>query len=393
LVNLTGNALKFTSSGTISITVQKEKEIDELVFIHFSVKDTGIGIPKSKIDSVFERFHQGDEDTTRKYGGTGLGLAIVKQLVDIQGGTISVKSEEGKGSEFSFTIPYKIVKDGHHLINLPFNENQEETFIDYPITILVVEDNVMNQNLIKYLFTDWGIHFTISPNGALAIEELKKHSFDLILMDIQMPEMNGYTATQIIREQLHLDTPIVAMTAHAMAGEREKCLSYGMNDYISKPVKEKELYKIIRNLTTNNFIQNNIFSEHQPVEKENNFEIIDIRYLQEITGQRSASQVVLTKQFIEHIPTEVADLENCLKESNYLKAKQVAHNLKTSISIMGLTSKLNEALDYIENHVIQEERSIIIESYFAIIKSVCKKAVDEAKSFLSHLQQSHPSES
>lgn len=388
LINLIGNSIKFTSSGKIEIEVENDKQQGSTIYLSFTVKDTGIGIPKDKISSVFERFHQGDDNTTRKYGGTGLGLSIVKQLVHLQKGSVSVNSEDGKGSEFIFIIPYTIVQQTSLPVYETGQTDEEPLPVNKDILLLVVEDNVLNQNLMQHLLTDWGIQFRIAQNGAEALEEVKTRKFDLVLMDIQMPEMNGYTATGIIRNELHLTVPIVAMTAHAMAGEREKCLSFGMNEYVSKPVKEKELYKIIEALTRQQPKVNPKETIASSVLPHPVFNTIDTAYLKELSGGKKSFQKEMTVQFIAQLPGELQALDTAFAARDYKQCGQVAHSLKTSVSFMGLTEKLNEPLDYIENYIVQEEDSQTVTAHVICVKTICSKAMEEAKQFLADLNES-----
>ncbi|MEJ7625376.1 MAG: ATP-binding protein [Ferruginibacter sp.] len=238
MVNLVGNAVKFTEKGTIELQCSIEKETDKEAEICFRLKDTGIGIPEEKLSVIFERFSQADTNITRKYGGTGLGLAITKQLIELLGGRIQVNSKEGSGTEFSFSLWY--AKAPAELLTakkiIPFQPAYSTTK-----KILVVEDNVMNQKLTGIILKNNGFEFLIAENGSEAVSIIKKNKVDLILMDIQMPVMDGYQATCIIRDELFVTTPIIAMTAHALAGEKEKCIEKGINDYLPKPFSEAEL--------------------------------------------------------------------------------------------------------------------------------------------------------
>ena len=243
LINLISNALKFTKQGSVHVLVDGIN-INGTIVITFKVKDTGIGIPEEKISEIFDRFTQAKSDTSRIYGGTGLGLSIVKKLVELQGGTILVESTKGKGSIFTFTIPYKIADAIEDEVNIK-TEKIKKMDVEDKISVLVVEDNLLNQKLAGLMLKDLGIDFDICSNGKLAVEKLKTHNYNLILMDIQMPEMNGYETTEYIRDELKLTMPIIAMTAHALPGEREKCISFGMSDYISKPIKGNDLQNLI----------------------------------------------------------------------------------------------------------------------------------------------------
>ena len=223
----------------VIVLIEKEK-----VRIKIFIIDSGIGIAKEKQDAIFERFQQAEAETTRRFGGTGLGLSIVKQLVELQGGSLTMKSETGKGSEFIVDIEYKL-PDEEKMLSDALAAAEINTVSFSEVKVLIAEDNPMNQQLIKHLMKNWAIKHTVVSNGLEAIEALRKENFSLILMDIQMPDMDGYTATAVIRAELQSQIPIIAMTAHAMMGEKEKCIQLGMNDYISKPLKETVLYNII----------------------------------------------------------------------------------------------------------------------------------------------------
>ena len=246
LLNLLSNAVKFTPHGKIELKIDVEQESKEDILLKFTVKDTGIGIPKDKIKTIFEGFTQASSDTTRKYGGTGLGLTIVKSLVELQKGKVSVKSQEDVGSEFSFTIPFRKVSKRHD----QDNQAGKESLCDITnLKILVVEDNELNQFLIQSLLLKHEALVDVTPDGLAALDALKANHYDLILMDIQMPNMDGYEATRKIRstfDESKSKIPIVAMTAHALVGEREKCLEAGMDDYITKPIKVRELLNSIQ---------------------------------------------------------------------------------------------------------------------------------------------------
>jgi len=258
IINLTGNAIKFTQKGTINVRAKVLKNSPNCpenirgegnTSLEFSVTDTGIGIPEDKLKYIFERFRQAESHITRKYGGTGLGLSIAKQLVELQGGTLSLKSEFKVGSTFSFCIPYKkSVEDKQKPEIIGEKYNMEKLG---KLNILLVEDNQLNVKLILSLFSEYNLKLQVAENGSVGIEKLKENNFDIILMDMEMPVMNGYEAATIIRKELKNNIPIMAMTAHAMAGERERCLSLGMNDYISKPINASLLFEKIYDLTFN----------------------------------------------------------------------------------------------------------------------------------------------
>ncbi|HTA61759.1 MAG TPA: response regulator [Bacteroidia bacterium] len=252
LINLVGNAIKFTEKGNITISVTTNKKSENKAQILFTVSDTGIGIEKKHQCHIFEYFHQVNSDTTRQYGGTGLGLAIVKRLAEIQGGKAWFTSVENKGSDFFVQMEFEIGR-AHKKIEAQKATNLEGFFLKGK-KILLVEDETLNQMVAKYLLeNELGAQVEIASNGEMAIEMLEKSNFDLVIMDIQMPKMNGYDTAHYIRTKLpepQNKTLILAMTAHAFKDEEIKCKEAGMNDFISKPIKIDELKQKLQLLLT-----------------------------------------------------------------------------------------------------------------------------------------------
>ncbi len=244
LINLLSNAIKFTAKGRIIVRVNLLNEDEEKVTIEIIISDTGIGIPKNKIETIFENFEQASSLSSSLYGGTGLGLAIVKQLVEKQGGTISVQSKLGEGSSFSFTLSFQKTNSE---IALELEEMEYKTRIK-AISVLIVEDVKLNQLLLRTILDDFKFACDIADNGKAAIEKLATNSYDIILMDLQMPIMNGFEATEYIRNKMNLQIPIIALTADVTTVDLEKCKAVGMSDYISKPIDEKQLYSKIIDL-------------------------------------------------------------------------------------------------------------------------------------------------
>jgi signal transduction histidine kinase/CheY-like chemotaxis protein len=371
LVNLIGNAIKFSEQGKITIHVYSNRqENTKALQLAFTVKDNGIGIEKEKLNLIFDRFNQAEEYITRNYGGTGLGLSIVKNLVVLQQGTISVKSEPGKGTEFSFTLPYTIADDQIAHID----QQNQETFKEYInplLEILVVDDNTMNQSLIKHLLMQWNASFDIVSNGIEAIDQLKLKKYTLILMDIQMPKMDGYAATDFIRRELKLELPIIAMTAHAMAGEREKCISYGMNEYIAKPINEDDLFKII-----SRFIEPKPYVEVPSQVTADSYQFIDLTYMKDISKGNRVYEKKVTGQFISFIPEDLIAIHEAYQQQDFKKINSVAHNMKTSVSIMGLLPLLKPCLDTLE---FSQTDSVDVVAAIAKLDGICKNAVTESR--------------
>jgi len=249
LINLAGNAIKFTAQGHVYVKVSLEDK-DDRPHIRFDVEDTGIGIPVEKLDTIFQSFSQADGSLTRKYGGTGLGLTITKQLVGLLGGQITVTSEEDKGSVFSLIIPAGVdvakqpLLDNDDIADHTDSDKGETELPECSGHVLVVDDVETNRVLVKILLERIGLEVTIAEDGNQAVQKALVRAFDLILMDMQMPRMNGYEATATLREK-GLTTPIVALTASALDGDDKKCIEAGCDDYLSKPINRQELLEIV----------------------------------------------------------------------------------------------------------------------------------------------------
>ena len=246
LVNLVGNAVKFTGSGEVVVRVNSMKQPNGRFQLHFVVQDTGIGIPQERMDRLFKSFSQVDPSTTRKYGGTGLGLAISKKLANLMGGEMWVESTVGQGSAFNFTI---LAEQGKAQVFKPIKRTFDSDIgTKRPLRILLAEDNLINQKVAIHMLKRIKYRTDVVSNGYEVIEALKRQLYDVIFMDIQMPEMDGVEATQIIRQTLSNEEQpyIIALTANALNGEREKYLAQGMDDYISKPIKIQEIVSALK---------------------------------------------------------------------------------------------------------------------------------------------------
>ncbi|RYJ39011.1 GAF sensor hybrid histidine kinase [Flavobacterium anhuiense] len=328
LVNLIGNALKFTNEGEVTVSVKKIKETEDSYSFKFSIKDTGIGIPKDKLETIFERFTQGEESTTRTFGGTGLGLNIVKQLVELQKGEVHVKSTLNRGSEFFFTLSYKKT-------NLEEKEVKTVSKNDLGnLKILLCEDNVLNQKLAKSVINNFGFDLDIAQNGEEGIELLSQNKYDLVLMDLQMPVKDGYQTTEYIRNEMNSNIPIIAMTAHSLVGEQERCYKVGMNGYVPKPFKQSVLLKAIKTVMS-------------PDADSHHKRIIDMSFLDEMSGGDPEFMKDMIGLFTEKIPVQSAQLEEAFKNADYDNVKKLAHNMKSSMDIFMLQD-LSNCLSIIE---------------------------------------------
>jgi PAS domain S-box-containing protein len=238
ITNLIGNAIKFTPSGSIRLEISQTGETNDTQRIQFAVHDTGIGIAPERQSVIFQAFTQEDNSTTRKFGGSGLGLSISKRIVEMMGGELSLKSEKNVGTTFLFEVKLKKVV-GESPVKKEFKPDLQGS------RVLLVEDNKVNQFLAQSLLKSWNANVEISEDGLDAIEKLKSSAFDLVLMDLQMPIMDGFEATERIRKELSTELPIIGLSANALSDERERSLEKGMNDYVSKPFQPELLYEKI----------------------------------------------------------------------------------------------------------------------------------------------------
>jgi PAS domain S-box-containing protein len=342
LINTIGNAIKFTEKGKVDVFCQVVVKDEASCQIEIKIKDTGIGIQSDKQAIIFERFKQADSDTTRKYGGTGLGLSISKKLVELFGGTIQVFSEVGSGSEFTIQLPFKIAKG--------YKADAVRQKKDAPshtnIHVLLVEDNELNQKLAKKILEKNHIKVEIVGNGQEAVTILKTQTFDLIMMDLQMPVMDGYVATEYIRNTLKLQTPIVAITAHSLVGEKAKCIDSGMNDYLSKPFKASELVEKILKLVTGTKIspkKTDVKKAVKPDSKQLKQKSIyyDISYIEELADGDKLFIIETIETFLRTVPQDIQDMEKHILNNDLAAIKKTAHKMKTSYG----TFKAVEAIE------------------------------------------------
>ena len=342
LINLVGNAVKFTEKGYIRLTVAVEKQDNRSVSLRFTVTDTGIGIAADQLPHVFESFSQAATDITRKYGGTGLGLAICHQLLFLQGGTIEVKSEPGKGTDFSFHLTY--CRDYTTTATTPKNKNTQDSQAALEGKhFLVVEDNPINQQLIEYVIKKAGGQVSVADNGREAIARLEEQRFDLIVMDLMMPVMDGYETTKYLRETLHLRTPILAMTANALKGEQVRCLEAGMNGYMSKPFDFREFYdKVAELMETNNPSGS---TQHAEDPQDNSAGLFNLSLLEEIGDKDYVRDTVAT--LLDALPKHLADIQSAFVDKDYDRLAFHAHKLKGTMGVFQ-ARVLTEQLDKIE---------------------------------------------
>lgn len=344
LLNLTGNALKFTESGEIIVMIRPVQITEELVELEVTVKDTGIGMTNDQQLKLFQSFSQADASTTRKFGGTGFGLAISKHLVQLMKGRIWVQSEPGKGSSFYFTVVLgqdsRDEGEGELQSELPINlEKLKALETIKGAQVLLVEDNTINQLVAKDLLTQAGLRVTIAENGKQAVEMVGETAFDVLLMDIQMPEMDGFEATRIIRSSKSIvQPPIIAMTANAMVGDRKRCLAAGMDDHVAKPIEPEILFETLIKWIPAFEREPAIFQAPQEITPEefpdqtagllSNLVGIDIPTVLGRTGENRKLYITLLKYFVKDHGNDDQVIIDAVRQDDIILAHRTAHTLK-----------------------------------------------------------------
>ncbi len=387
--NLVGNAIKFTDIGSITINVERkvpkndnEDQGGRTILLHFSVSDTGIGIPENMCDSIFESFIQADGSATRRFGGSGLGLAISRKIVNLMDGEIWAESREDKGSTFHFTARFGIT----HKAAQEDREQPAEIPEKRPSTdglhILVAEDNIVNQKLTGKLLEQQGFNVEIAENGEEAIEALKKCSFDLVLMDIQMPKLDGIEATQIIRNSKSAgfdpDIPIIAVTAHAFDEDKERFLKAGMNACVTKPFKRDDLLREI-----NKHISVSVeLTEAKAVKSPLDGDVIKTSEAMNRLGGDEELIRELWKIFLENTPGQMEDLNKAINAGDIALTERHAHTLKSSAANLGANSMAEKALKIEE--LARSKSSNNINILFEDLSNEYKKVIEELEAMQSN---------
>ena len=382
ILNLVSNAVKFTSTGSIVVSVQLQKENNDEVEVGFSVSDTGIGMTEDTIKVIFDNFEQASSSTSRIYGGTGLGLAIVKQLVESQGGTISVDSKINAGSTFSISLSFKKTK-----IQLTSEVEAEGVVNDLKnIKILVVEDVALNQLLMRTLLDEYGFGCTIAENGKIAIEKMKVETFDIILMDLQMPEMDGFETTEYIRKTFRSDVPIIALTADVTTADLSKCTSVGMDEYISKPLDEKLLYAKILNLLKRTAMKNAEATKIIQNSVEKKIKYTDLKYLNERTKSNPAVIKQMIELYLEQTPPLVESMKKSFEEKNWHKLHATVHKMIPSFSIVGIDKNYEDMAKKIMDLARAQEHADDLHGMITQLGDICSNACTELQEYFNTLK-------
>ncbi|MCA6073336.1 PAS domain-containing hybrid sensor histidine kinase/response regulator [Fulvivirga sedimenti] len=348
MINLVGNSLKFTNKGFIKIHATCESIKDQIHNIKFTVSDSGVGIPEEKLPLIFDSFTQADETVTRRYGGTGLGLSIVKQLIEIQDGEISVKSKVDSGTTFYLNIPYTEgeLRDLVHPGKV-VNHSPAESLDG--LRVLLVEDNDINRLYALNMLKKWDCVVESAENGYIAVEKLKSASYDIVLMDVQMPIMDGYEATRHIRKDGLTNIPIIALTANAIKGDNEKCLQAGMNDYLPKPFQPEDLYKTLVKFAPSRKSRKKKVSSKSTDKIQSQESLTNLDHLREVSSNDASFIQDMIETFLKNTPEQVSLLRDARAKEDWAVAAKVVHKMKPSVTFMGISvlkDSIRKILDY-----------------------------------------------
>ncbi|HEX5171904.1 MAG TPA: response regulator, partial [Cyclobacteriaceae bacterium] len=378
LMNLVSNAIKFTNKGYVKIECEQKKILENTCEIEIKVEDTGVGMQDTKV--IFEAFEQESNKVFRKFGGSGLGLAICKELVELYKGKISVESRFGKGSVFSLVLPFKVGSENEFIDEIPSIELEQSLLAGKKV--LLADDNEINQFVIQSILKDWKMNITLVNNGEEAIQKTKEESFDLILMDIKMPVINGMEATIHLRRELHNTTPIIALTANSLPVEIEKTREVGMDDFVSKPVDPTLLYsKILKLLGID--ANTKAFDNDRFAFKEEKG-LYDLGTIKDLA--RGSNEFIITtiELFLDKTPPIINAIHKALQVNDISEIKSQAHKLKSTANLF-MMDKVIGLIDRLENFDEQKgnknECGSIIEHLEKLVEKVKASLIHELNNF------------
>lgn len=325
LFNIVGNAIKFTSKGSVSVAVELRNKHAEKAQIRIRVEDTGVGMDPGYLQRVYEAFSQEDNSITRKFGGSGLGLSIARSIVQIMGGELLIESHKGRGT--IVTIDVSLTETTEKQTNTNSTEIGKVDLSE--INILAVEDNELNKMVLQVVLKKYGCTIEMASNGEEALDILNDKSFDLILMDVQMPIMDGIEATRIIREKRNLKTPIIALSANALREEVAICKNAGMNDYLVKPYSERQLLDAILQHVETAARKGNASPDFQ----------LDLSVLRQYVGENEEMLNQVIAGYLQHLPPQMERLEKAVVEEDVACLRHELHQLKATMEIIGIRPK------------------------------------------------------
>jgi PAS domain S-box-containing protein len=368
LMNLLSNAIKFTENGSVTLACRVAEADAASQTIVFSVSDTGIGMSAEFMAHLFDKFSQEDESISRRYGGTGLGMSIIRQLVELMGGTIKVTSEKNKGTTISFTLRFVRGNTG----DVPQTRYSSiDTQILKDKSILLVEDNELNRLLASAILSDYGAKVTEAGNGAIAIQQMTEHYFDLVLMDVQMPVKDGIEATKYIRANIDPGIPIIALTANALKSQEQQCLAAGMNDFIAKPFTESRLVQLVGKWLGR---ETAIATPEATVSDEQNDAPADLSKLQEISRGDEAFVTRMLSLFVEKTPPLLQQLSAAGTRGDLSQVAFLAHRIKSSVSIMGIPG-LDTVIAQLEQVVNEPLPDAVVKAHIQLMASKINAAM------------------
>jgi signal transduction histidine kinase/CheY-like chemotaxis protein len=368
LFNIVGNAIKFTQAGYVRVTSKLERGENDVCWVSFQIEDTGVGMDLAYLAKVFEAFSQEDASITRKFGGSGLGLSIARSIVQIMGGTIQIESEKGKGTKVSIRIPMRISNDKTKQDIVEMTDLQKSL---KGLRVLAVEDNELNRMVLQVILKKCEVTVSMAHNGQEAIEMIQGNEFDIVLMDVQMPIVDGLEATKYIREELKLTTPIIGLSANAMREEVEICKQAGMNDYLVKPYSERSLVEVMKKWSLENQVV-------EIVEEEKFVETLDLSMLKQYVGNDDSVMREVVRGYLEHLPPQLDRLELALVGLDVLALRHELHQLKASMEIIGVRP---DGLSFagISNELKSEGLSSLAKSAISSVISKGKNAIYSLK--------------
>jgi len=381
ITNLASNAIKFTDKGFIKIGLDLISTKDNKATITFSVEDSGIGISKDKQELIFDRFKQAEEATTRKYGGSGLGLAISKKLVELQGGNITLESDVNKGSKFSFSLTFKSINNKR---NEPSMEQGAFPTSLSGVRVLVAEDNKINQMVVTKFLHKWDIFVEVADNGKVAIQKLKESFFDLVLMDLQMPIMDGYEATRLIKADPEISkTPIVALTASALSEEKKSVFNVGMSDFVTKPFNPSELYNKIAKIVgedTNSRTREEV--SKPKIEKD----IINTKKVESIADGDLNFMNKMYTAYAHELKRLIVTYQNIIQNRDEAMYRSLRHKMTASFDLFGakpLREEMSKTAVLLDNKDPKK-----LKKHFNNIHFICQSMINIVEEKIANLRES-----
>jgi len=396
LMHLINNAIKFTETGIITISADLIKESKNAYQIKFLVSDTGVGIPEHKIENIFQSFTIASAETNSSYGGIGIGLSVVNDLLFLLGSSLQIESKYEYGSIFSFEL--KLKKSDASSLSATITEDEYYEGRLKGLKILLAEDNRVNQLFASELINDWGAELDIADNGRIAIELYSKNEYDLILMDIQMPELDGIDATHIIRNQFpqhKRNIPIIAITANAKSGEERNFINYGMNDVIFKPYSSSKLFHLIQRHAGLNSIKINKSSTYKTelmVATQVNkldFKYASMHVLEGFSRGKEAFMCKMLQAIIETVPLTLAELNNAILKNDWLSVNKFSHKLIPNMNMTG-NEHLEKEMKWVEDHSCELDAQNQIINKWPSIKEELEKTLEELQQANTFFQNQKP---